>query len=43
MAKAYAYVTDSAKTLHVCIFYTSSQKHLPSPKSSTDFSFIVPK
>ena len=29
-------VTNSAKTLHVCIFYTSSQKQLSSPDSATD-------
>ena len=30
-------MTGSAKTLHACVFYTSSQKQLWSPGSSTDF------
>ena len=31
------YVTSSGKTLHVRVFYTSSQKQLSSPDSTTDF------
>ena len=30
-------VTGSAKTLHVRVFYASSQKQLLSPDSATDF------
>ena len=37
------YVTGSAKTLHVRVFYTSSHKQLLSPDSATDFWFLCTK
>ena len=41
--QAHTLMTASAKTLHVRVFYTSSQKQLLSPDCATDFDFFVPK
>ena len=35
--QSYVYVTGSAKTLYVHVFYTFSQKQLLNPNSLTDF------